>query len=258
MIADMNALMTASNDVLLRGFMIFPRVAAIMAFLPALGERTIPARIKLVLALCFVAILVPMLQDFPTKVPSGAAWTVFILVETGIGTFLAMVIRLWVLALQTAGAIAAQSTSLSQLFGGAVADPLPALGNAILLAGLTIFVISGLHLRVIEYVHGSFRLFPLGKWPEAALIADWGRDQIARSFALSFMLAFPFVLVAVAYNVMLGAMNRAMPQLMVTLVGAPAISLVTLALMAILLPFIIPFWRDTVAAVIANPEMIPK
>lgn len=247
-------LINQSNGIMQQVALVFPRVAAVMAFLPALGERSIPGRVKLGLALCLAAILTPMLGDrlIPPTVPSE--WLVLIVVEAGVGTLLAMMIRLWVPALQTAGAIAAQATSLSQLFGGAVADPLPALGNVLLLAGLTLFVMSGLHLRVIEFLHASFTLFPLGRLPAADLVAEWGRDQVARSFSLAFMLAFPFVLVSVAYNIILGVVNRAMPQLMVALVGAPAISLATLVLLMALTPVIALRWRDAIALVLANPS----
>ncbi|MFC3118840.1 flagellar biosynthetic protein FliR [Jhaorihella thermophila] len=38
---------------------------------------------------------------------------------------------------------------------------------------------------------------------------------------LPFSLSAPFVIASLLYNLTLGAINRAMPQLMVTLVGAP-------------------------------------
>ncbi len=256
MIVPLDDLMNIGNGVVQQVALVFPRVAAIMAFLPALGERSIPTRIKLGLAICFAVILAPMLGHTLVPPATTSAWPLLIVVETGVGTLLALMIRLWVLALQTAGAIAAQSTSLSQLFGGAVADPLPAVGNVLMLAGLTLFVMSGLHLRVIEFLHASFALFPLGRLPAADMVADWGRDQVTRSFSLAFMLAFPFVLVSVAYNITLGVVNRAMPQLMVALVGAPAISLATLALLMALTPVIVVRWRDAITGVLGNPAGI--
>lgn len=233
--------------------LVFPRVAAVMAFLPALGERSVPGRVKLGLAMGLTLILTPMMAEQLTILDSEMDWPGLIVMETCIGALLAMIIRLWVMALQTAGAIAAQASSLSQLFGAAVADPLPALGNVLLLAGLTLFVMSGLHLQVIAYLFHSYTLFPPGEMPSASLVADWGRDQVTRSFALAFMLAFPFVLVSIAYNLILGVVNRAMPQMMVALVGAPAISLVTLAMLALLTPVIVLRWREAITMVMANP-----
>ena len=47
---------------------------------------------------------------------------------------------------------------------------------------------------------------------------------MAASFALALSLAAPFVIASLLYNVALGVINKAMPQLMVAFVGAPAIT----------------------------------
>ncbi len=64
-------------------------------------------------------------------------------------------------------------------------------------------------------------------------LARWGLAQVSRSFALAFSLAAPFVIAGLLYNVALGVINRAMPQLMVAMVGAPAITLGGIALFAL-------------------------
>ncbi len=249
---SLDALIVGADTVLDQYALVFPRVAAVIAFLPAFGERSIPGRVRLGLAVCFVLVLTPMIADDLAPPVAASGWIAIILVEILIGTFLAMIIRLLVLALQTAGAIAAQATSLSQLFGGAAADPLPALGNILLLGGLTLFIMSGLHLRAIEFLYGSYSLLPLGTLPNSQIVAEWGIGQVARSFALAFMLAFPFVVIAVAYNLVIGIINRAMPQLMVSLVGAPAISLATLALLAVMSPIILLRWHEAIAVLIVS------
>ena len=58
----------------------------------------------------------------------------------------------------------------------------------------------------------------------AADVAAWGTARVAQAFALGFSLAAPFVIAGFAYNLALGAINRAMPQLMVAFIGAPAIT----------------------------------
>ena len=47
---------------------------------------------------------------------------------------------------------------------------------------------------------------------------------MGRTFALAFSLAAPFVTAALLYNIALGVINRAMPQLSVTFIGAPALT----------------------------------
>jgi flagellar biosynthetic protein FliR len=75
-------------------------------------------------------------------------------------------------------------------------------------------------------------------------MAAWGVAQVGRSFALAFSISAPFVIASLLYNLALGVMNRAMPQLMLTLVGAPALALGSLALAAVALPLGLASWLD--------------
>ena len=115
------------NETMWHGFAIFLRVAAITSMLPAFGEQSVPTRIKLVLAIAFTLIVAPVISV--TSMPAVFGDLVlFILSEVLAGLALGIGIRLFILALQTAGTIAAHATSLSQVFGVAGFDPKPAKG----------------------------------------------------------------------------------------------------------------------------------
>ena len=62
-----------------------------------------------------------------------------------------------------------------------------------------------------------------------------------------------FVVAALLYNLALGAINRAMPQLMVSFVGAPALTLGGLALLALSAPVILTVWRTAMDAALTTP-----
>ncbi|MGB8623317.1 MAG: flagellar biosynthetic protein FliR, partial [Paracoccaceae bacterium] len=173
--------------------------------------------------------------------------------EIIIGLALGMVLRLLVLVLQIAGQVAAQATSLSQIFGGAGVEPLPAMAHLMVAAGLALSVMSGLHVRAAEAMILSYDALPPARIPDAALLADWGIRQIAHAFGLAVTLAMPFVIASLIYNLALGVINRAMPQLMVAFVGAPAITAGGLILMALALPLMLEIWRGWMIAVVANP-----
>ena len=84
------------------------------------------------------------------------------------GLAIGIVIRLFVLALQIAGSIAAQSTSLAQIFGGATVDPQPAIGHVLLVAGLALAVMLGLHVRLAQVLILSYEILPAGQMPGAS------------------------------------------------------------------------------------------
>lgn len=228
---------------LLIGFVVFLRVGAAMAVLPAVGERSIPQRIRLVLTLCFTIIVTPAV--FAVILPVAQAGTViglFLATEILAGLAIGLGLRLFILALQTAGAIAAQATSLSQIFGAAAVDPQPAIGHLMVISGLALAVTAGFHVKAAELLILSYDLLPPGQFPQAGALADWGVLRIARSFGLAFTLAAPFVIASLIYNVALGVINRAMPQLMVAFVGAPAITAGGLVLMLVALPILLSIW----------------
>lgn len=246
--------MDLANETLFAAFLLFLRVGAMMAILPAFGERSIPERVRLILALAFSVVIFPVALGFYEAAQrSDPATFRLVAGEVAVGLVLGLAIRLFVLALQTAGAIAAQATSLAQIFGNIVVDPQPALANVLVLAGLALAVVLGLHIKVVEFVIISFEIFPPGQLPVPSELARWGTAHIDDMFALAFVLAAPFLVVSLIYNLALGAINRAMPQLMVAFVGAPAITLGALLLLAVTSPFLLAVWIDGMDGFFARP-----
>ncbi|MEY8841720.1 flagellar biosynthetic protein FliR [Cribrihabitans sp. XS_ASV171] len=230
---------------------VFLRVSAVVSLMPGFGERSIPMRVKLAVAVVFALIVASAVEEVPVPAsPLGFAG--FALPEIGVGLVLGIGLRLFVLALQTAGSIAAQATSLSQFLGGA-GEPLPAMGMLLALAGTTLALILGLHVRAAEFLIHSYTLFPPGRVPVPSDLSRWGVAQVARSFALAFTLATPFVIASLLYNLALGVINRAMPQLMVAFVGAPAITFAGLFLLFICVPVILPVWAEALFTFLDNP-----
>lgn len=248
----MMQLMELADAFLWQGFAVFLRVSALVSLLPAFGEQSIPARVKLGVALAFTMVISPAVATPTLSMEFGSVlWLT--LTEITAGLLLGIGLRLFVLALQTAGSIAAQSTSLAQILGGAMAEPVPAMGHILVMGGLALAVMSGLHVKVAEMVILSYDMLPMGRLPNGADVSEWGVDQIRRAFALAFTLAAPFVILSVLYNVALGVINKAMPQLMVAFVGAPVITAGGLLLLCLAAPLLLSTWLEALNGFITNP-----
>lgn len=179
------------------------------------------------------------------------AW--LMVTETATGLLLGIGLRMFVLALQTAGSIAAQSTSLSQILGGASAEPMPAIGHVLVFGGLALAALMGLHVRVAELLILSYGPLPQGVLPLAGDLSQWGIGQVAAGFSLAFELAVPFVILSMLYNLVLGIINRAMPQLMVAFVGAPVITFGGLTLLLLVSPMLLSLWWSAMDGYMLNP-----
>lgn len=241
-----------AQQALVAAFAVFLRVGGMMAVLPAFGERSLPERVRLVLAIGLTLIVLPAADD-AWQLSVGDLTIKLVAAEAAAGLLIGIALRLFVMALQTAGAIAAQSTSLSQLFGGGAVEAQPAIGHVFLVSGLALAVMFDFHVRVVEYVLLSYDILPLGNFVGAGDVSQWGIEQVTRAFSLAFTLAAPFVIAALIYNVALGAINRAMPQLMVAFVGAPALTLGGLLLMFIVTPILLGVWHEGLQRLLANP-----
>lgn len=248
------ALIELAQGWLAAGAVTFLRVGAAMALLPAFGEQVIPLRVRLALALAFTLIVTPAVAPMLAPLTDSAAGFLRALAtETLAGLVLGIALRLLVIALQVAGTMAAQATSLAQFFGGAGADPQPAISQILMLAGLSLALMAGLHVRLAELLILSYRLLPAGQFPAPHVLAGWGVAHVAHVFALAFSLAAPFVIGALVYNMALGAINRAMPQLMVAFVGAPALTAGGLILLALVAPAALAVWHEAFAEFFQNP-----
>ncbi len=237
------------------GFVVFLRVGAMLSLVPAFGEQSVPVRIRLALALAFTLIVLPaatpLLPAVPTRAPDTAG---LIVVEVLNGLLFGLMLRFFILALQIAGSIAAQSTSLSQLFGGgAGAEPQPAIGHILVVAGLALIAILGLHVQLAAFMILTYDLIPPGVLPSPQIVADAGLREVTRCFGLAFTLAAPFVIASLIYNVTLGVINRAMPQLMVAFVGAPAITAGGLILLLISAPILLTVWQKALFGFMNSP-----
>ena len=245
MIAGALAVHDLAVPILAQFFAVFLRVGGLMLVVPGFGDRMIPARIRLMIAFALSAAVAPSIP-LPDAVTPG-----LIAVEVTVGLALGVVLRFIAMALTMAGMMAAQLTSLAQLFG--TVEPSSAIGNVLNLAGLALLMASGLPMMLIDVLIRSYDVLPQGAPMGGGDVAMFGVSRAAQAFALAFGLAAPFALAALVYNAAMGVINRAMPQLMVALVGAPAITGASGLLLFLSAPLILSVWRTAMIAALGDP-----
>ncbi len=234
---------------------IFTRLGAALFLLPGIGERAVPVRVRLVVALALAVVLAPLVATLVRGVPETAAGLIRMLIgEAASGLVIGLALRFAILALQTAGAIAAQHISVAQMFGAGVApEPEPTIATLLAMGGIVLAFAAGLHVRVVVAVIELYELLPFGALPQPGELAAWSVGRVAGVFALGLSLALPFVAASFAYNLALGALSRAMPQLLVALVGAPLLIGLGLVVLAAALPEIFARWSSVLDALLADP-----
>lgn len=223
---------------------IFTRLSVFIYLLPGLGETVIPMRVRLGTAFMLTWILIPLILPTISQVSySITSGGILIGKEAFFGLVLGFAFRLMIFTLQILGNIVSQALSISQVLGEGIAtEPNTTLSTLLMMAGVTLLVTMDLHIEAIGVFYKSYKIFPLGTSPNFDSIAYWMTQKAMGAFTLGVTLALPFIIMNFVYNLILGFLNKAMPQLMVSFVGMPAITGAGLFLLVISSGSILLFW----------------
>jgi len=234
---------------------VFTRIGAALFLMPGLGERAVPVRIRLAAALALALLLAPIVAPMVERSPDTVAVLGRVLLaEAAAGLVIGLAFRLLVVALQVAGAVAAQNLSISQMFGAGVApEPEPTIATLLGMGGIVLALVAGLHVHLVAGLAGLYRTLPFGEIPGSGALAEWSTARVAEVFAFGLSLALPFIAVGFAYNLALGALSRAMPQLLVALVGVPLLIGLGLITLYLSVPDIFARWGAALGHVLADP-----
>lgn len=218
---------------------LFARIGSMMMLMPALGEQTIPARMRLSFALAFTLVVFPLLSGALPPMPAELGGMVGLLLhEIAVGLIIGAIIRLSVLATQVAGSIVAFQTGLS---GALASDPTQAGVQGAIFAsflsflGITLIFATDLHHMALAAIFDSYQVFT----PTDPLMFDDTAQLVVRTvsgaFSVGVQISAPFIVFGLVFNLGAGILARLMPQLQVYFVLMPANIIVGLLLFAILL-----------------------
>lgn len=218
--------------------MVFARVGTLVMLLPGLGERLVPGRLRLGLALLLTLILYPLVRTLLPGAREPGAVVASLIGELAVGLVLGVSARMVMGALQIAGSIIAQELGLS--FAMTV-DPTQgagqeaAIGNFLTLLGVTLIFATDLHHLALMAIRDSYAVFPPVGVPDTGDAANLATKAIVRAFGIAVELSAPFIAFAFLFNLGLGVLSRLMPQLQVFFLAMPLTIFVgTLILLAVL------------------------
>ena len=204
--------------------LMFARIGTMIMLLPGLGEMSVPARVRLTIALVLTFVLFPLHRaGYTIDLRSPGPVIIALGQELAIGIVLGLTARLTISALQVAGSVIAQQLGLG--FVTAV-DPTQGqqgliVGNFLTLLGVTLIFATDLHHLVIAGLHDSYRLFQPGEVPAVADVATLVTNTVGGAFKVGIQLSAPFLVFGLVFNIALGVLSRLMPQMQVYFVAVP-------------------------------------
>lgn len=219
--------------------LLFARVGSIMMLVPALGETTIPARMRLSFALTLTLVLYPIISPQLPPLPGEMFGVVALVIhEIAIGLIIGSIARLSVSGTQLAGSIIASTSGLSV---ATAADPINGgvqgalIGAFLSFLGVALIFATDLHHVALSAINDSYMIFSATDPLMFGDAADTIVGAVAGAFVIGIQMSAPFIVFGLVFNLGMGILSRLMPQLQVFFIAMPATVGVGLVLMALLL-----------------------
>lgn len=223
--------------------LIFPltRILAMIASSPILGNKQVPARIKIGLSVMLAIIIAPTIDAMP-EVSLGSAQGLLIMIQQIIiGVAMGFSIRLIFSAVEMAGELAGLQMGLGF---ASFYDPVNATQSAIIaqwlgiIAALLFLAMNG-HLLMLSALAESFHTLPIGSMMSNQGfygIATWGGSI----FSYAVQISLPILAALLITNIALGILTHAAPQLNLFAVGFPITLTIGFFVLALTLPYLSP------------------
>jgi len=224
----------------------FFRILALVTVAPALGESSIPMRVKLGLAATATVAVAPTLAPMPS-LPTGSFTALWLTCQQVlIGIALGLVMRIVFAAVQAGGEIVGLQMGLSfaSLFDPATGANTAVLSRFFNVIAILLFLVLDGHLYMLTCLIHSFHTLPVQ--PGKLDINGWGvlLEWSGQVMVSGVMLALPLIIVLLTINLSLGILNRTAQQLSVFSVGFPISLMAGLTLLTIVLPQTTSFLSD--------------
>jgi flagellar biosynthetic protein FliR len=204
--------------------MVFARVGAATALLPALGEASAPSLVRIGIALSITALLVPSLAPPPSfDRTDGMATIVMIISEVLTGLWFGWLARIIVLALPVGGQYISYLVGMSSVLqpDPELGSQSTAFGRLFEMTGPLLLLITGLYTVPLTALAGLFKLVPLGQLLPSVDSTQVAVDAVATAFNLALQLASPFVVVSVIWHVAIGQLARMASRMQIYFVSMP-------------------------------------
>lgn len=216
------------------------RILALVATMPVLGHRNVPARVKVALAVAATVVIAPTLPPSANPSLMSAMGVLTVIQQVLVGVAMGFTLRVIFAAVELAGELMGLQMGLS--FAGFFDPQSASQGTPIgawlgVVATLIFLSING-HLMVLYALGESFRIVPIG--PESFGAADWRRIAMLGTelFRIGVYAALPVVAAMLVCNVALGVLARVAPQLNLLAVSFSITLLVGFTVLYLALPVI--------------------
>ena len=238
-----------SASLMLVCFLGFLRIVSYLSIVPFMGGELLPVRLRVGTGLCFVIIIVPLLQAQLESSTTPVAVSLFMaaamgLKEVAVGLTLGFVSSLVFEAVDLAGRVIdfQRGMMIAETYAPHSGAQVSLLGQFKIQLAMMVFLGMGAHRQFIAAFSHSFEIIPVLNFPKLA--AGWSPlaavvvTLSAQMLVVGLQLAAPVIVTLMLLDLLFGVVNRAAPQVNVFFLSLPVKGLCALVVVLMILPMI--------------------
>lgn len=201
----------------------FLRVLALFSALPVIGQRSVPARVRVALAFLIAFCAQAAMPEMPQVPLDSGMGFMLVAQQVVIGLTLGFAVRIVFAAVEFAGELIGlqMGLNLAGFFDPATGGQATAVSRFFGIMVSWMFIVIGGHLLIIDAVIQSFRAFPAGPEPFAFIRAMRPEAWGAEVFSIGLWIAMPLVGIMLFVNLVLGLISRVAAQMNIFAIGFP-------------------------------------
>ena len=195
-----------------------------MTLFPGIGESFVPMRVRLLFALLISLLVYPILTPQIPPVPQSIAELAkLVAMEALVGLFFGSLLRLLLGTVETTGAILSVQIGLSNamILNPALASQSALPGAFLVMAAVTLLFVTGLDHMLLRGMIDTYAVFPPGVALPPGDVVQSYTHLTSQSFAVGVEIAAPFLIIGLLLYVVVGFIQRLMPQVQLFMVMLP-------------------------------------
>jgi flagellar biosynthetic protein FliR len=215
---------------------VLARVGGLVVTAPLFSFGSLPAKLRLILALALALLITPIELSAPLATPPNVpVYAAQLAGELSIGALLGLGIVVLLAGAQLAGQIISQMSGLSvaDAFNPMLEEASPILANLLQMTALAVFVAIGGHRLLVGALLDTYMMIPLGRAELTSPIGKLVPALLAESFSLALRGAAPAIVALLLATISLGLVSRTLPQMNIMAIGFGLNVLVTLGILAL-------------------------
>ena len=250
---ELSALLDIYLDQFLLFVLVLTRISGLVMTAPIYGARTIPARIRAFIAVGLALMITPLQSADTLQVPQHLVGGMLLLArELILGLALGIAVMILVSGLQLTGQLVGQVSgmALADVFDPTFQTNVPIFTQMLDVIAMSVFLAVGGHRRVLRALLDTFHWRPPGIDDLPLGVVDTLVAVTGESFIVGIRAGAPVLVSLMLAVLILGLLNRTLPQLNVLAVGFSLNAFVLLTSLAFSIGSIAWLLEERTAAVV--------